>query len=63
MRTLNPGSGYLRGVGEVDEQLHGPLVDVSDHHLRLPALRQLSSKHGPAPQTVKFATALNLVHY
>lgn len=36
----------LRRVGEVDEQLHGPLVDVPDHHLGLPRLRQLPGEHG-----------------
>lgn len=38
--------GDLRGVGEVDEQLHGALVDVPDHHLGLPRLRQLPGEHG-----------------
>lgn len=43
-----PFSGrYLRGVGEVDEQLHGSLVDVADDHFRLPALRQLPGEHRP----------------
>lgn len=37
----------LWGVGEVDEQLHGALVNVTDHHLGLAALGQLTSKHGP----------------
>ena len=57
-----PGSGYLRGVGEVDEQLHGPLVYVSDHHLRLAALCQLSGKHGPGTQTAMFPTAVHPGH-
>lgn len=36
----------LRGVGKVNEQFHGPFVDVSDHHFRLPTLCQLPSEHG-----------------
>lgn len=38
--------GDLRGVGEVNEQLHGALVDVPDDHLGLPRLRQLPGEHG-----------------
>lgn len=36
----------LRGVGKVDEQLHGPFINVPDHDLRLPRLCQLPSEHG-----------------
>lgn len=38
--------GDLRGVGKVDEQLHGTLVDIPDHHLCLPGLGQLPGEHG-----------------
>lgn len=40
-------SSYLRGVGKVNKQLHGSLIDVPDHHFSLSALCQLSSKHRP----------------
>lgn len=36
----------LRGVGKVNEQFHGPFVDVSDHDFCLPTFRQLPSEHG-----------------
>lgn len=39
---------YLWGVGKVNEQLHGSLVNVPDNHFSLSALCQLSSKHRPA---------------
>lgn len=36
----------LRGVCKVNQQFHGPFVDVSDHYFCLPRFCQLPSEHG-----------------
>lgn len=45
-------SSYLRGVGKVDEQLHGSLINVTNDNLSLSALCQFSGKHGPKARHV-----------